>query len=332
MALYKAAISAVGGYVPETKLTNFDLEKMVDTNNEWIISRTGIKERRILKEPGKASSFMAVKAATEALEKNGTDPLDVEVVICATVTPDMRFPDTANTIAKELGATNAWGFDLGAACSGFLFGLTTGCRFIESGAYKKVLVIGVDMMSSIIDYEDRSTCILFGDGAGCVLLERSEDENGFVDADLHGDGNGAQYLNMRGGGSLLPTSAETVKNKDHYVFQDGRPVFKAAVSGMKTATNTILDRNNMSKEEIDWVVPHQANMRIINTLTDFLEIPKEKVMMNIDRYGNTTAATLPLCLWDYEKQLKKGDKLIFTAFGGGFTWGSIYLTWAYDSN
>lgn len=332
MARYTAAITGVGGYVPETKLTNFDLEKLVDTNNEWIVTRTGIKERRILKKEGKASSYMAVEAVKDAFRKTKTDPKEIDVIICATVTPDMRFPDTANTIAKEIGATNAWGFDLGAACSGFLFGLTTAARFVESGAYQKVLVIGVDMMSSIVNYEDRSTCILFGDGAGCVIVERSPNDNGFVDADLHGDGSGAQYLNMKGGGSLQPFSADVLTSKSHYVFQDGRPVFKAAVNGMRTATQTVLERNNVAKEDIDWVVPHQANMRIINTLVDFLDIPSEKVMVNIDRYGNTTAATLPLCLWDYENQLKSGDKLIFTAFGGGFTWGSIYLTWAYDSN
>lgn len=332
MALYKAAITGVGGYVPDTKLTNQDLEKMVDTTDDWIRTRTGIVERRILREEGKASAFMAEQAARDLLAKTGTDPRDIDLVICATVTPDMIFPDTANTVAYAIGAENAFGFDLGAACSGFLFAFNTGARMIESGAYRKILVIGVDKMSSIVDYTDRTTCILFGDGAGCVLVERSENGEGFVDAELHGDGAGAKYLYMKGGGSLHPASHETVDNKMHYIFQEGRPVFKSAVKGMKEATLTLLDQQNLEAGDLDWVVPHQANMRIINSLSDFLDIPQEKVMVNIDRYGNTTAATIPLCLWDYEKKLKKGDRLILTAFGGGFTWGTIYLTWGYDSN
>lgn len=332
MALYKAAITGVGGYVPDTKLTNQDLEKMVDTTDDWIRTRTGIVERRILREEGKASAFMAEQAARDLLTKTGIDPLEIDLVICATVTPDMIFPDTANTVAYAIGAENAFGFDLGAACSGFLFAFNTGARMIESGAYRKILVIGVDKMSSIVDYTDRTTCILFGDGAGCVLVERSENGEGFVDAELHGDGAGAKYLYMKGGGSLHPASHETVDNKMHYIFQEGRPVFKSAVKGMKEATLTLLDQQNLEAGDLDWVVPHQANMRIINSLSDFLDIPQEKVMVNIDRYGNTTAATIPLCLWDYEKKLKKGDRLILTAFGGGFTWGTIYLTWGYDSN
>lgn len=332
MALYKAAITGVGGYVPDTKLTNQDLEKMVDTTDEWIRTRTGIVERRILREEGKASAFMAEQAARDLLAKTGTDPREIDLVICATVTPDMIFPDTANTVAYAIGAENAFGFDLGAACSGFLFAFNTGARMIESGAYRKILVIGVDKMSSIVDYTDRTTCIIFGDGAGCVLVERSENGEGFVDAELHGDGAGAKYLYMKGGGSLHPASHETVDNKMHFIFQEGRPVFKSAVKGMKEATLTLLEQQNLKAADLDWVVPHQANMRIINSLSDFLDIPQEKVMVNIDRYGNTTAATIPLCLWDYEKRLKKGDRLILTAFGGGFTWGTIYLTWGYDSN
>lgn len=331
MALIKAAITGVGGYVPETRLTNADLEKMVDTTDEWITTRTGIKERRILKEPGKASSFMGVQAARDLLKKTGVDPAEIDVVICATVTPDMTFPDTANTIASQIGADKAFGFDLAAACSGFLFALTTGTRMIESGAYKKVLVIGVDKMSSIVDYTDRTTCILFGDGAGCVLLEPSNNEEGFVDAVLGGDGSGAKYLMMKAGGSLYPPTHETVTNREHYIYQDGRPVFKAAVQGMRDATLKVLERNKVNADDLDWIVPHQANRRIIYSLADFLEIPKEKVMVNIDRYGNTTAATIPLCLWDYEKKLKKGDQMILTAFGGGFTWGTVYMTWAYDA-
>lgn len=332
MASIKAAITGVGGYVPETKLTNEDLEKMVETNDEWIRTRTGIRERRILREPGKASSYMGIKAAKDLLKKTNTDPGSIDLVICATVTPDMIFPDTANTIATGIGADRAFGFDLGAACSGFLFALNTGARMVESGAYKKVLAIGVDMMSSIVDYTDRTTCILFGDGAGCVLLEPSSNGEGFVDAALHGDGSGAKFLRMEAGGSLQPASHETVDARKHFIFQDGRPVFKAAVQGMRDATREVLERNGIAGYDLDWIVPHQANMRIISSLADFLDFPMEKVMVNIDRYGNTTAATIPLCLWDYEKQLKTGDRLIMTAFGGGFTWGTVYLTWAYDSN
>lgn len=332
MALYKAAITGVGGYVPETKLTNKDLELMVDTSDEWIRTRTGIVERRILKEKGKASGYMAEQAAKDLLHKTGMDPMEIDIVICATVTPDMIFPDTANTVATAIGAHKAFGFDLSAACSGFIFAFNTAARMIESGAYKKILVIGVDMMSSIVDYTDRTTCIIFGDGAGCVLLGRSENGEGFEDAVLQGDGAGAEYLYMKAGGSLLPASHETVDNKQHYIFQEGRPVFKAAVKGMKDATLELLAKLDVETDDLDWVVPHQANMRIINSLSDYLNVPKEKVMINIDRYGNTTAATIPLCLWDYESKLKKGDKMILTAFGGGFTWGTIYLTWAYDSN
>lgn len=325
----KAAITSVGGYVPETKLTNFDLEKMVDTNDEWIKSRTGISERRILKEPGKASSDMAVKAIEEILQKKQLDPLDIDCIICATVTPDMVFPATANIIGDKIGAKNAFGFDLGAACSGFLFALTTGASFVEAGRYKKVIVVGVDKMSSIIDYTDRATCIIFGDGAGAVLLEPSADEDGFQDSILKSDGSGSAYLHLKAGGSLKPATIETVMAKEHYAFQDGQPVFKFAVKGMADVSAELLEKHNLSGEDIAWLVPHQANLRIIDATADRVGLPKEKVMINIQKYGNTTAATIPLCLWEWESQLKKGDNLILAAFGGGFTWGAAWVKWAY---
>jgi len=325
----KAAITSVGGYVPETKLTNFDLEKMVDTNDEWIKSRTGISERRILREPGKASSDMAVKAIEEILRKKNLDPLVIDCIICATVTPDMVFPATANIIGDKIGAKNAFGFDLGAACSGFLFALTTGASFVEAGRYKKVIVVGVDKMSSIIDYTDRATCIIFGDGAGAVLLEPSADEDGFQDSILKSDGSGCTYLHLKAGGSLKPASIETVMAKEHYAFQDGQPVFKFAVKGMADVSAELLEKHNLTGEDIAWLVPHQANLRIIDATADRVGLPKEKVMINIQKYGNTTAATIPLCLWEWESQLKKGDNLILAAFGGGFTWGAAWVKWAY---
>ncbi len=325
----KAAITSVGGYVPETKLTNFDLEKMVDTNDEWIKSRTGISERRILKEPGKASSDMAVKAIEEILQKKQLDPLDIDCIICATVTPDMVFPATANIIGDKIGAKNAFGFDLGAACSGFLFALTTGASFVEAGRYKKVIVVGVDKMSSIIDYTDRATCIIFGDGAGAVLLEPSADEDGFQDSILKSDGSGSAYLHLKAGGSLKPATIETVMAKEHYAFQDGQPVFKFAVKGMADVSAELLEKHYLTGEDIAWLVPHQANLRIIDATADRVGLPKEKVMINIQKYGNTTAATIPLCLWEWESQLKKGDNLILAAFGGGFTWGAAWVKWAY---
>jgi 3-oxoacyl-[acyl-carrier-protein] synthase-3 len=325
----KAAITSVGGYVPETKLTNFDLEKLVDTNDEWIRTRTGISERRILREPGKASSDMAVKAIEEIFRKKNLDPLEIDCIICATVTPDMVFPATANIIGDKIGAKNAFGFDLGAACSGFLFALTTGASFIETGRYKKVLVVGVDKMSSIIDYTDRATCIIFGDGAGAVLLEPSADENGFQDSILKSDGSGRAYLHQKAGGSLKPASIETVMAKEHYAFQDGQPVFKFAVKGMADVSAELLEKHNLTGEDIAWLVPHQANLRIIDATAERMGLPKEKVMINIQKYGNTTAATIPLCLWDWESQLKKGDNLILAAFGGGFTWGAAWIKWAY---
>lgn len=329
MAKILAAITGVGGYVPDDVLTNADLEKMVDTTDEWITTRTGIKERRILRTPGKATSDMGLEVVRQLLEKTGTKPEEIDLLICATVTPDTTFPDTANTILDKAGAKNAFGFDINAACSGFLFALTTGAKFIESGMYKKVIVIGADKMSAIVDYSDRSTCIIFGDGAGGVLLEPNTEGNGVIDAVLRSDGSGREFLHMKAGGSLKPATPETVANKEHFVFQDGKPVFKAAVTGMVTTVNQVLARNNMSTEDIDWLVPHQANMRIINSVGDMLDFPMDKVMVNIHKYGNTTAGTLPLCLWEYESQLKKGDNLMLTAFGGGFTWGSLYLKWAY---
>ncbi len=325
----KAAITSVGGYVPETKLTNFDLEKMVDTNDEWIRTRTGISERRILREPGKASSDMAVKAIEEILRKKNLDPLDIDCIICATVTPDMIFPATANIIGDKLGAKNAFGFDLGAACSGFLFALNTGAAFVETGKYKKVIVVGVDKMSSIIDYTDRATCIIFGDGAGAVLLEPNTEGNGVMDAILKSDGSGREYLHIKAGGSLKPASVESVMAREHFAFQDGQPVFKFAVKGMADVSAELLEKNNLTGDDIAWLVPHQANLRIIDATANRAGIPKEKVMINIHKYGNTTAATIPLCLWEWESQLKKGDNLILAAFGGGFTWGAAWVKWAY---
>jgi 3-oxoacyl-[acyl-carrier-protein] synthase III len=329
MSKITAAITAVGGYVPETKLTNFDLEKMVDTNDEWIRSRTGISERRILKEPGKGSSDMAVPAIEEILRKKNLDPKEIDCIICATVTPDMVFPATANIIADKIGATNAWGYDLSAACSGFLFALSSGAMYIESGRFKKVIVVGVDKMSAIVDYTDRTTCIIFGDGAGAVLLEASEDGLGIQDSILKSDGSGRHYLHMKAGGSVKPATAETVAAREHFAYQEGQAVFKFAVKGMADVSAELLERNNLTGEDIAWLVPHQANLRIIDATANRMGLDKEKVMINIQKYGNTTAATLPLCLWDWENQLKKGDKIVLAAFGGGFTWGATLLTWAY---
>ncbi|MCB0639992.1 MAG: ketoacyl-ACP synthase III [Phaeodactylibacter sp.] len=329
MARINAAITGVHGYVPDYVLTNAELETMVDTNDEWISSRTGIKERRILKTPGAGTSDMCVEAVRGLLEKTNTSVDEVDMVICATITPDMPFPDTANVTADKLGIKNAFCFDLSAACSGFLYGLTTGAKFVESGSHKKVVVIGADKMSSIIDYTDRTTCVIFGDGAGAVLLEPTEEEVGIQDSILKSDGSGRHYLHQKAGGSVKPASIETVQNGEHYVFQNGRPVFKAAVSGMSDVVTQIMARNGLSTDDIRWLVPHQANMRIIETVSKMAEFPMERVMINIHKYGNTTAGTLPLCLWDYEHQLEKGDNIILTAFGGGFTWGAILIKWAY---
>ncbi len=324
-----AAITGVHGFVPDYVLTNKELETIVDTNDEWIQSRTGIKERRIFKGDGVAASDMGYEMVKGLLEKTGTKPEEVEMLVCATITGDRVFPDTANTICDKAGINNAFGFDINAACSGFLFALSTGAKFVETGTYKKVIIVGLDFMSSILDYTDRTTCVIFGDGGGAVLLEPNTAGNGLQDAILRGDGSGRFFLNMAAGGSLKPASAETVAAKEHYVYQEGRPVFKAAVKGMISATKELMERNNLTKEEVDWIIPHQANIRIINSVASGLDFPMEKVVVNIEKYGNTTAGTLPLCLWDYESRFKKGDKIILTAFGGGFTWGATYLTWAY---
>lgn len=324
-----AAITAVGGYVPEYRLTNFELEKIVDTNDEWIRSRTGIEERRILKGEGLGTSDMAVPAIQEICRKRGIDPAEIDCIICATVTPDMVFPATANIIADKVGAVNAFGFDVSAACSGFLYSLTTAAAFIESGRYKKVVVVGADKMSAIIDYSDRATCIIFGDGAGAVLLEPNEEGNGVLDSILKSDGSGKAYLHMKAGGSVKPATVETVLAKEHFVYQEGQSVFKFAVKGMADVSYELMQRNNLTAEDIAWLVPHQANLRIIDATANRMSLPKEKVMINIQKYGNTTAGTLPLCLWDWEKQLKKGDNIILAAFGGGFTWGATWLKWAY---
>jgi 3-oxoacyl-[acyl-carrier-protein] synthase-3 len=329
MGKINAAITAVGGYIPEDVLSNKDLEKIVDTNDEWIFSRTGIKERRILKDPTKATSDMAAEAVKEILKKKNLDPAEIDLIIVATVTPDLPFPSTGNLVAHKVGAINAFSFDISAACSGFLFALVTGQRFIESGAYKKVIIVGADKMSSIIDYSDRTTCIIFGDGAGAVLLEGTSEEVGIVDSILKSDGSGKDLLHIKSGGSLRPASEETVKNKEHYVFQDGRHVFKFAVTNMADVSHDIMVRNNLTADDITWLVPHQANLRIISATAERMNLPMEKVMINIEKYGNTTAGTLPLCLWDWESQLKKGDNIVLAAFGGGFTWGSVYLKWAY---
>jgi 3-oxoacyl-[acyl-carrier-protein] synthase-3 len=327
--LYGAAITGVGGYVPDYVLTNKELETMVETTEEWITTRTGILERRILKEPGKATSDLAVEAAKRLLDQLKMDPMEIDLIICATVTEDMSFPDTGTLICHKLGAKKAFGFDIHAACSGFLYALTTGAQFIRSGMLRKVMIIGADKMSSIVDYTDRATCILFGDGAGAVMLERTEDENlGILDSVLYGDGEGKDFLYMKAGGSLNPTTHETVDRGEHYIFQDGKPVFKKAVAGMVSAVQEIMERNHLTKDNLEWMVPHQANMRILTSVATTLEIPMEKVMINIHKYGNTTAATIPLCLWDYRDKLKKGDDLILTAFGGGFTWGATYVKWA----
>ena len=325
----KAAITAVGGYLPPDLLTNADLEKMVDTTDEWIKTRTGISTRHILKGEGLGTSDMGAEAVKQLCAKRGITPMDIDLLICATVTPDHQFPATANIISDKIGAKNAWSFDVGAACSGFIYALTVGTQFIESGKHKKVVVVGADKMSSIVDYSDRTTCVLFGDGAGAVLLEPSVDETGILDSILRTDGNGRHYLHQKSGGSVSPASAETVSKKEHYVFQDGQPVFKAAVVGMADVSAEIMEKNGLSSEDVAWLVPHQANLRIIDATARRMGVGNEKVMINIHKYGNTTAATIPLCLVDWENQLNKGDNIILAAFGGGFTWGSVYVKWAY---
>lgn len=331
MTKITAAITGVSGYLPEYILTNEELSRMVDTNDEWIMTRIGIKERRILKEEGKATSDMGAEAMKQLLAKTNTKAEDVEVIICATVTPDMIFPAASALIGDKVGATNAFCYDLSAACSGFLFALETGVRFIESGKYKKVVIVAADKMSSIVDYTDRNTCVLFGDGAAAVLLEPNTEGLGIMDSILRTDGAGGKYLYMKAGGSLNPSSHETVDAKEHFIHQEGQAVFKYAVSRMADVSVEIMEKNNLKSDDIAWLVPHQANLRIIDAVGRRMGLDKEKVMINIEKYGNTTAATIPLCLWDWEKQLKKGDNIVLSAFGGGFTWGAIYLKWAYNS-
>jgi 3-oxoacyl-[acyl-carrier-protein] synthase III len=330
MSTRRAAITAVGHYVPEDRLTNADLERLVETNDAWIRTRTGIAERRILREPGKATAFMAAEAARVCLDKRGLAPGDVDLIVMATVTPDMVFPATAGFVQTEIGATKAWGFDLAAACSGFVFGLSVGAQFIVSGKHRRVLVIGADKMSSIINYADRNTCILFGDAAGAVLLEPDEEGYGLLDSLEYMDGSGADLLCMKGGGSLHPATHETVSQGLHYAYQDGKSVFKRAVVGMADVSAEILERNGLTGDDVRFLVPHQANLRIISATADRMGIGMDKVMVNIERYGNTTAATIPLCLSEWESQLRRGDHLVLAAFGGGFTWGASLLRWAYD--
>lgn len=331
MARLRAAITGVGGYVPEYVLNNAELEQLVDTTDEWITTRTGIKERRILKGE-KGPSHMGTKAVNELLQKTNTSPESIDLIICATTTPDFVFPATANLIANEVGAKNSFSYDMQAACSGFLYSLIAGSQFIENGKYKKVIVVGADKMSAIIDYTDRATCVIFGDGAGAVLLEPTEEETnlGIIDSYLKSDGSGYVHLHQKAGGSRRPPSIETVQAREHYVYQEGSAVFKHAVVRMAEASVEILKRNNLVGDDIDWLVPHQANKRIIDATAKKMDLPSEKVMLNIHKYGNTTNGTLPLCLWDYESSLKKGDNLVFASFGGGFTWGAVYVRWAYD--
>ena len=330
MSKITAAITAVGGYVPDFVLSNKVLETMVDTNDEWITSRTGIKERRILKGEGLGTSYLAIQAAKDLLKKGNIDPLEIDLVLMATATPDMLVASTGVYVASQIGATNAFAYDLQAACSSFLFGMSTASAYIESGRYKKVLLIGADKMSSIIDYTDRTTCIIFGDGAGAVLFEPNLEGLGFQDEIMKSDGVGRDFLKMDAGGSMLPPSHETVDAKQHFIFQDGKQVYKYAVTGMADVSEKIMQRNNLTHDDVNWLVAHQANKRIIDATSSRMGVDDSKVLINIEKYGNTTSATLPLLLFDFEKKLKKGDNLIFAAFGGGFTWGSIYLKWAYN--
>lgn len=331
MSKIRAAITGIHGWVPPYVLTNKELESMVATTDEWILTRTGIKERRILKGEGLGTSDMAVEAVKGLLDKTHTSPDEIDLIICATVTPDMQFPATANIVADKVGIHNAFGYDLNAACSGFIYALTTASKFIESGAYKKVIVIGADKMSSIIDYTDRATCVIFGDGAGAVLLEPTLEEKGIMDAILHSDGSGRHFLHQKAGGSVKPATHETVEAREHFVYQEGKTVFKFAVTEMANVAAEIMERNHLTAEDVAWLVPHQANRRIIDATAERMGVDTEKVMINIDRYGNTTNGTIPLCLWEWEKKLHKGDNIILAAFGGGFTWGSVYIKWAYNS-
>ena len=332
MTKITAAITGIQGYVPDYILTNTELESLVDTNDEWITSRTGIKERRILKGDGLASSDMGAEAIKGLLKKTNTKPEEIDLILCATATPDMIFPSTACIIADKVKATNAFAYDIMAACSGFLYSVATASKFIETGSYKKIIVVGTDKMSSIVDYTDRTTCIIFGDGAGAVLMEPNEEGYGVQDSILKSDGSGREFLYMKAGGSAKPASYQTVDDKEHFVFQDGQPVFKAAVKGMADVSEQIMNRNNLQSDDIAWLIPHQANKRIIDATARRMGVGDDKVMLNIEKYGNTTNGTIPLCIWEWENQLNKGDNIILAAFGGGFTWGSIYLKWAYDSN
>jgi len=330
--MIKAAITSIAGFLPENIVTNADLEKIIDTSDEWITSRTGIKQRHLENNPERGTSDMCVEAVKLLCKKRGISPEEIDLLICGTVTPDLVFPSTSNLICAKIGAKNCWGFDLSAACSGFLYALSTGSQFIETGRYKKVVIVGADMMSRIIDYTDRTTCVIFGDGAGAVLLEPTTEDLGIIDFELHADGNGVEHLHMKAGGSLRPASHETVDNKMHFVYQEGQSVFKHAVYSMAEVSANIMKKNNLQAEDIQWLAAHQANKRIIDATANRMGIGAEKVMMNIQNYGNTTAGTIPLLLWDYEKQLKKGDNIILSAFGGGYTWGAVYLKWAYDGS
>ena len=330
--MIKAAITSIAGFLPDNIVTNADLEKIIDTSDEWITSRTGIKQRHLENNPERGTSDMCVEAVKLLCKKRGISPEEIDLLICGTVTPDLVFPSTSNLICAKIGAKNSWGFDLSAACSGFLYALSTGSQFIETGRYKKVVIVGADMMSRIIDYTDRTTCVIFGDGAGAVLLEPTTEDLGIIDFELHADGNGAEHLHMKAGGSLRPASHETVDNKMHFVYQEGQSVFKHAVYSMAEVSANIMKKNNLQAEDIQWLAAHQANKRIIDATANRMGIGAEKVMMNIENYGNTTAGTIHLLLWDYEKQLKKGDNIILSAFGGGYTWGAVYLKWAYDGS
>lgn len=329
MTKTRAAITCVNAWVPDYVLSNKELEKMVDTTDEWILTRTGISERRILREKGKATSDMGAEAVKGLCEKRGISPEEIDLLICATATPDMLFPATANIIADKVGAKNAFSYDLMAACSGFIYSITTASKFIETGTYKKVVVVGADKMSSIIDYTDRQTCVIFGDAAGAVLLEPDDSGNGIVDAILRSDGSGCQHLHMKAGGSAKPASHETVDAREHFVYQEGKQVFKFAVTNMADVSAEIMEKNGLGSDDVAYLVPHQANKRIIDATAERMGIGSEKVMLNIQRYGNTTNGTIPLCLYEWEDKLKKGDNLILAAFGGGFTWGAVYLKWAY---
>ena len=332
MEKINAVITGIGGYVPDYVLTNDELSRMVDTTDEWIMTRIGVKERRILNEEGLGTSYMARKAAKQLMQKTGANPDDIDAVIVCTTTPDYHFPSTASILCDKLGLKNAFAFDFQAACCGFLYGMEVAASLVASGRHKKVILVGADKMSSMVDYTDRATCPIFGDGAAAVMLEPTTEDYGIMDSILRTDGKGLPFLHMKAGGSVCTPSYFTVDHKMHYIYQEGRTVFKYAVSNMSEITATIAEKNGLTKENINWVIPHQANMRIIDAVASRLEVPMEKVMVNIQRYGNTSAGTLPLCLWDYEKQLKKGDNLIFTAFGAGFTFGAVYVKWGYDGN